>query len=409
VDKPDRRAAGVPDRRAKGGPEPVPWEAGWFEGAPVGFLVVRPDGTVQKANPRLLAWAGLAWEELAGTSWFDTLLTPAGRVLVQTHLVPLLAAQGWVRDIALDLRTATGERLHVLVSAELCAGPGGVGAHQRLTFLEAKDPEAWQQDLLEARRRAEDTAEALRELNLDLEAMVAARTEDLAQANQDLRAYVRTVTHHLRNPLQAILSLAEILELSAGSILAPDQRLLLRQITQAGTAMRTLVSSLLQMAYASDKPLDRTTVDLSGMARRLAAELQAAAPRRQLEWDIQPGLEAYGDQGLLEVALRNLLGNAWKYSEGSEAARIGFEMDHGCERPAFCVRDNGRGFDAARAEALFQPFQRFHTSKEFPGLGIGLATVKRILDRHGGRLWAESSVGQGAAFFFTLPPDLPAV
>jgi PAS domain S-box-containing protein len=375
----------------------------WFRTAPVGFLATDPGGRILAANPTLLEWLGRAWEDLAGAPWAERLLPPAGRVLVRTHLLPLLEAGGRARQITLDLCGADGARLHVLVDADRLPGPEG-GQH-RFTFTLAKHREAWERDLLAATRRAEDTAEALRELNLDLEQNVARRTAELVRANQDLEGFARTVTHDLRNPLQAILSLAEALDLQAGPGLAPQHRVLLEGIVRAGRSMETLVAALLQMATASDRPLRRARVDLSALAAGLSQELQAAAPWRRAEWDIEPGLAARGDPGLLEVVLRNLLGNAWKYSAGAPVARIAFRGAPRNGRPAWCVRDNGAGFDAARAASLFQPFQRFHPAGEFPGLGIGLATARRILDRHGGWIQAESNPGRGATFTFGLPDD----
>lgn len=378
-----------------------PFCASWIDQAPVGFLATDPAGTVLEANARLLAWTGLTRENLAGASWYGRLLSPASQVLVRTHLVPLLEARGQARGIALELRSASGGRKPVLVDAQAAVDAEGRAFHG-LTFMEASDREAWSQDLLAAKRTAEDAVENLRALNLDLERLVLERTRELDRVNQDLNAYVRTVTHDLRNPLQAILALAATLDLAAGPSLQPGHRALLARITQAGEAMSGLVNALLEMALAADKPLRRGRVDLSAIAARLAEELQAAHPDRAVVWDLEPGLEAEADEGLLEIVLRNLLGNAWKYSSGNSSARISFRKEASRDRTAFCVRDDGAGFDAAKAEDLFQPFQRFHGSRAFAGLGIGLATVKRILDRHGGALWVESRPGEGAAFFFVL-------
>jgi signal transduction histidine kinase len=165
--------------------------------------------------------------------------------------------------------------------------------------------------------------------------------------------------------------------------------------------MRDLITGLLEMAQETGKPLNREPVDLSAIANRVRADLEASEPCRRVEWDIQPGVTAAGDPRLLEAALRNLLGNAWKYSSRAPAPRIRFHR----EGEAFCVSDNGAGFPMDQAERLFQPFRRLHASDQFPGLGIGLATVKRIIDRHGGTLAAQGEVGRGATFRFTLPRE----
>jgi light-regulated signal transduction histidine kinase (bacteriophytochrome) len=143
-------------------------------------------------------------------------------------------------------------------------------------------------------------------------------------------------------------------------------------------------------------------VDLSAIARDLADELQAAEPQRRVEWEIAPRVTARGDPGLLRVALQNLIGNAWKYSSRRDAARIAFGLSVDAGRRVYFVRDNGAGFDMADAKKLFVAFQRLHTEAEFPGSGIGLATVARILQRHGGSVWAQARPGEGATFYFSV-------
>ncbi len=374
------------------------WDTDWFESAPVGFLAAAPDGRVLRANPALLAWLGHTEASLAGLAWPGAFLTPAGRVLVHTHHVPVLATGGRPGRIAVDLLRRDGSRFHVLLEAEVHGEPGG-GLHHRMTFVPAVEREVWERDLVEARRLAEDLVDEMRELNQDLERRVAERTELQAQANRDLDAFVRTVAHDLRNPLQALVSLGDILTFRAGPTLAEEDRQVLARIVEVGATMGKMVEALLQLAVANDRPLRKGWVDLSAAAGALAAEYQASSPGRETTWEIQPGLRAWGDPGLLDVVLRNLLGNAFKYSSRRERAHIAFRE----EPDGFCVRDNGAGFDAATAAHLFQPFHRFHAKHDFPGQGIGLATVKRIVDRHGGTLWAESAVGQGAAFRFRLP------
>ena len=168
--------------------------------------------------------------------------------------------------------------------------------------------------------------------------------------------------------------------------------------------MSALIDGILQLSRASRGELDRDWVDLTALAGRVRRELEAAEPERQVAWDLGEGLRAWGDARLLEAVLRNLLGNAWKFSAGPRPARI--TLRGGPHR--FDVEDNGAGFDPAYAAKLFQPFQRLHRQDEFPGLGIGLATVLRIVRRHGGTLEAHSEPGRGARFTITLPgPDLP--
>jgi len=166
--------------------------------------------------------------------------------------------------------------------------------------------------------------------------------------------------------------------------------------------MGTLVDDLLQLSRLSRTEMRRQPVDLSGIARTLAARLRESAPDRAVEFVIQPDLIAQGDAPLLEVALTNLLGNAFKFTGKRTQARIEFGRTDGAGGDAFFVRDNGAGFDMAYAKKLFGAFQRMHKTSDFPGTGIGLATVQRIVHRHGGRVWAEAAADRGATFYFTL-------
>lgn len=362
----------------------------WFEEAPVGFLVTGAGGRIVQANPALLAWTGYGPRELLDRPWTEALLTPSARVLAQTHILPLLASEGRVEKLILDLLGAGGRRVHVV--ARIDRLPDGAC---RFTFVEAPDRRAWEEQLLKANRAAEDALQDLRELNQDLERRVAERTADLD-------AYARSVAHDLRGPLQAILALGQALEASAGPSLAPADARKLDTLIQSAQSMETLISGLLQLARASGTPLELSHVDLSAMASRICGELRAANPDRRVQVNVAPGLATLGDAALLEVVLRNLLGNAWKYTSATEEARIAFEQEADC---GFCVRDNGAGFDMAVSDRLFQPFQRLHDAQSFPGIGLGLVAAKRIIERHGGRLRVVAAPGLGAAFSFTLGPE----
>jgi light-regulated signal transduction histidine kinase (bacteriophytochrome) len=167
--------------------------------------------------------------------------------------------------------------------------------------------------------------------------------------------------------------------------------------------MATLIDDLLNLAHVTRVQLNFMPVNLSRLAEGILSELQRTHPERRVEWSVAPNLTVHGDQRLLEVVLENLLNNAWKYTSRQERARIEFGSKQEGEETIYLVRDNGAGFDMAYADKLFGAFQRLHTVSEFPGTGIGLATVQRILQRHGGRIWAEGVVDEGATFFFTLP------
>jgi signal transduction histidine kinase/DNA-binding response OmpR family regulator len=251
----------------------------------------------------------------------------------------------------------------------------------------------------ELRRHAE---EELRQAYLDLEQKVAARTRELASANKDLEAYAYTVSHDLRAPLRGIDGFTRmVLERNRSRLDAADQELLQRVLAAAGR-MGALIDDLLQLSTLSRQSMQLETVDLSKMADDILSELRAGKPEAQFETTVAPGCTARGDARLLRMLLGNLLENAVKYSARQPQPHVEFGLEQQAGEVVFWVRDNGAGFDMKLAHKLFQPFQRYHHPEEFEGTGIGLATVARIVERHGGRIWAESAPGQGAVFRFTL-------
>ena len=245
---------------------------------------------------------------------------------------------------------------------------------------------------------------ALQQLNDELESRVSRRTSELAQANRELEAFAYSVSHDLRTPLRSIHGFACVLEEEESDRLSDAGRRHLRRIQDGSRRMGQLITDLLSLAHLGRAKMDLAPVDLSEMALQLAAELQRSEPGREVDWDIQPGLLAMADPGLMRVVLQNLLGNAWKYTGQTPQPRISLTREHSADGlVTFCVRDNGAGFDMAYATQLFQPFKRLHAHHEFEGSGVGLATVSRVVRRHGGQVRGEGAVGQGAAFYFSLP------
>ncbi len=230
---------------------------------------------------------------------------------------------------------------------------------------------------------------------------------ELADVNRELEAFSYSVSHDLRAPLRSIEGFSQILLEDYADKLGEEGEDYVGRVRVASRRMALLIDDLLDLSRVSRRPLRREPVDLSARTREIAAELGKSQPERDVEFVIADGLIANGDARLLRLALENLLGNSWKFTSREERARIEFGSTalEGRERVYF-VRDNGVGFDETYADKLFGAFQRLHAAEEFEGTGIGLATVQRVVHRHGGRIWAKGEVGQGATFFFTLRPGL---
>jgi signal transduction histidine kinase len=245
---------------------------------------------------------------------------------------------------------------------------------------------------------------ALRQLTEELESKVAERTAELAAANKELEAFAYSVSHDLRAPLRGIDGFSQVLVAEHGEKLDPEARRLLGRIRAGAQRMGHLITDLLGLSRVARSVVQSTGVDLSGLARGVVDELKAEAAGRAVEWRIEPGMTVRGDPGLLRIVLANLLGNALKYTRDAVPARIecGVSRRSGYVVEIF-VRDNGVGFDMAYADRLFQPFQRLHAAHEFEGSGIGLATVQRVIAKHGSEIRGEGRPGAGATFYFTLP------
>ena len=262
------------------------------------------------------------------------------------------------------------------------------------------------------RRRAE---EAVCLLNEELEQRVRERTAELEAANQEISAFSFSVSHDLRAPLRSIDGFSKLIEDQCGAQLNEAGRSHFARVRAAARAMGGLIDDLMKLAKITRVEMRRSPVDMTALAREIADGLQRLEPERHVNCEIADGLCIEGDPQLIRLALENLLGNAWKFTGKRAVARIEFgrwkgacssagaEIDPGT--PVYFVRDNGAGFDMAYAKKLFGAFQRLHTETEFEGTGIGLATVQRILNRHGGRIWAEAEVEKGATFYFAVQPS----
>ncbi len=242
----------------------------------------------------------------------------------------------------------------------------------------------------------------LRKAHEELEHRVEDRTRELVVANRELEAFSYSVSHDLRGPVDAVNGFAYVLGREYGSKLDERGKELVDRIRNSGKRMMQLIDDLLNLSRVTSGLIQHVPVNLSDLAQNISNDLIRSAPERKVTFRIAEGNVAEGDPRLLRVLLENLLRNAWKYTSQHETATIEFGATMKGDSPIYFVRDDGVGFDSRSADRLFQPFHRLHSQTEFPGSGVGLATVQRIVRRHGGDVWAQSEVGKGATFYFTL-------
>jgi signal transduction histidine kinase len=304
----------------------------------------------------------------------------------------MVLVQGWLHQIIPGLGSNPA-----LIAALLALGLTGV-----MVLVVTAAGGTISKDL-DCAREARQQAEAeIRILNRELEQRVRERTAQLEAANQELEAFSYSVSHDLRAPLRGIDGWSLAFLEDYGQSLDDQGRTYLNQVRTETQHMGQLIDDMLSLSRVGRAEMRREPVDLTALARAIAGRLVETGPERRVEFVIHEGLTAAGDPHLLEIALFNLLDNAWKFTGKRPGGVIEFGRITQEGHPVFFVRDNGAGFDPAYADKLFGAFQRLHKTAEFPGTGIGLATVQRILHRHGGRVWAEAAVGRGATFYFTL-------
>ena len=249
------------------------------------------------------------------------------------------------------------------------------------------------------RKIAEDK---LISLNKELEQRVIQRTAQLEAANKELESFSYSVSHDLRSPLARIGGYSELILGGYSDILNEEGKHYLDRIINSVTLMSQLIEDLLNLSRLTQSEMNFLPVNLSTIAKNITDTLIETDPKREVEIAIQNNLHTNGDQHLLRVALENLLGNAWKFTHKNNKTKIEFGSKDNQSTPVFFIRDNGAGFNMSRIKNMFSPFKRLHSDKEFPGTGIGLATVQRIIHRHGGTIWAEGKENSGATFYFTL-------
>ena len=357
---------------------------GLLESAPDAIVIVDAQGRVVLVNTQAEKMFGYASGELLGRA-VEMLLPESVR---QGHVAhrQRYTATPTTRPMGIGMDLAGRRRDGTEFPVEISLSPMHTEEGLLVTSV-IRD--------ISARKEAEARIHAL---NGDLEHRLA----ELATVNRELEAFSYSVSHDLRAPLRAIDGFSQALVEDYGERLDDGARDYLRRIRAATKRMAELIDDLLDLSRVTRREMQSERVDLSALATAIAAQLQRSEPGRRVEVSIAHGLVAKGDPHLLRLVLENLLGNAWKFTSTRPDARVELGVTPAGDRFAYFVRDNGVGFDMAYADKLFGAFQRLHAANEFPGTGIGLATVQRIVHRHGGRVWAESAVGSGATFYFTL-------
>jgi PAS domain S-box-containing protein len=353
------------------------------EKVPVGMLQMGADGIIQWANLAELELLGYRHQEIVGRKAAEFYEDEAdGR-----EVLARLTRGESLQNHRTKLRARDGTSRIVLMSASADMAKG--------RLLRAR---LFTQDITGQRRIEEE----IHRLNLELEQRVQQRTAQLEAANKEMETFSYSVSHDLRAPLRALRGFTEVLLEAHSSQLDSRGQDFLRRACAASLHMERLIEDLLKLAQVARADLQVEDVNLSVLAGDIASELAHGDPSRCVQFVIAPGCVARGDPRLLRLALDNVLRNSWKFSSKCSDARIEFGRLEGPASPFF-VRDNGAGFDMAYAKRLFGVFQRLHAASEFPGTGVGLATVQRIITRHGGRAWATGEINQGATFYFTLP------
>lgn len=361
-----------------------------FETSADGILKLAPDGQIRRCNRAACAMFGRTEAQMQELS-SQQLVWP-GDARLQSMIGERLRSGGASGE--LTLQRADGSTFEAEVNTSTFTNAQGQ-TFVNLVIRDATDRIRLRQKLIA--------------LNDELAEQVGQRTRELERANGELQGFARSLAHDLRQPIAAAKSFAHALEMALGKEDVQRARGHAQQVFKAAQWMGDYVEALLSLSRISQAALAIEDVDLSELALGLLGELQGQQPARRAVIHVQRGLQARGDRAMLRLLLQNLLGNAWKFSGRQDPARISLTAAASAEGElVYSVEDNGVGLDMSRAERLFETFQRFHKSSDYPGTGIGLANARKIVLRHGGRIWAESEPGKGASFFFTLaapPPD----
>ncbi len=357
-----------------------------FHSAPYAITLTRPsDGTIIDVNETFFAITGYDRNEVMGKKTTDLHLWKHDED--RTAVVNALSRTGGVHGMEMPFRKKNGEEITGLFSAEIITIDG-----EKCILSSIGD--------ITDRKRAE---EDVRRLNEELESRVSQRTAQLEASNRELESISYSVSHDLRTPLRSIDGFSQALLEEYGDKLDSTGKGYLERVRKAAQKMGLLIDDMLTLLRVTRSEFCREPIDLSGMVRGIVEANRQGKPDSAVEVTVQKGIVVQGDPYLMKIVLKNLLDNAWKFTAKEVKPRVQFGAADREGETFYFIKDNGVGFDMEYVDKLFGAFERLHPPHEYPGMGIGLATVKRIINRHGGRVWAEGEHGKGATFYFTIP------
>lgn len=344
------------------------------------LVTINPEGKITDVNEATELATGVPRSQLVGSD-FSEFFTESHEAKTAYRQA---LSDGFIKDYPLAMRHRNGTVVDVLYNASIYVSEHGIGVL------------ATARDVTERKKNEERIVS----LNRSLEQ----KAEELEVINQELESFSYSISHDLSAPLRSLDGFSHALLEDYGHKLDYEGRDYLQRTRAASQRMAQLIEDLLRLSRVTRSDMQHEAVDLSALVEKCASELREAQPERAVEFDITPDVSAAGDTQLLKLALDNLVGNAWKFTGKQGQAKIEFGVSERNGERAYFVKDNGAGFDMAYAGKLFGAFQRLHSATEFPGTGIGLAIVQRIVHRHGGQIWAESELEKGTTFYFTLGP-----
>ncbi len=371
-----------------------------YDDAPTGHLTIGLDGVVLRANRAFLAWTGHPGEEVDGVRSLASFLNVGGRIFLETHFWPALRLRGVIDEIAFEVLCRDGTRFPALFSAAMRRDEAGAGLFYRVSIFKSTERRRYEQELLLARQEAERTAQDLARTIGELSRANAA----LDHSNGELSQFVHAVSHDLQAPLRTVKIFAELLEVRHGGGLGQAAQALLQRMTANLDRMQGLVRDLLDLSQAG-RSCHREPVDVGELVLIATQLFEADVLAAEADITCEPLPPVRVERRRIAQLIRNLIANALKYRDPGRPARIHVRAVAEPPMWRFEIRDNGLGFAMSDAERIFEPFKRLHGA-EIQGTGLGLALCRNVVAAHGGRIWAESTPGEGSTFCFTLPVDL---